>query len=311
MKKLLAGLKSMKLAIALVSYFAAACVLATLVPQGRESEFYFEAYPKLFAELLVQSGFTRFFSSLLFLLPSLLFFANLAACAIDRFLRELRKSARRRHGPDILHLGLLFLVVGAVVSFSVRQEGFVTLGSGDAVELPDGRVVMLKAFDYLTYDDGRPRDWISTVSVMDGEKIAIEAFPIRVNHPLKLGGLSIYQVSHSAESVLAVKGSSGAEHLVARGAEIEAEGAKLFFMAEDDGEGKLVLRVTDGSGARVLRASPGESAGPFQVVAMRDRELSGLQAVGDPGYGLVLAALCLSAIGLALTFVQKLGEMKA
>ncbi|MDP3176979.1 MAG: hypothetical protein Q8M76_03675, partial [Spirochaetaceae bacterium] len=133
----------------------------------------------------------------------------------------------------------------------------------------------------------------------------------RVNHPLKLDGLSIYLISHSTESVLAVKGSSGAEHRVARGAEIEAEGAKLFFMADDDGAGKLVLRVTDGSGARVLRAAPGESAGPFLVVAMRDRELSGLQAVSDPGYGLVLAALALSAIGLALTFIQKLGEMKA
>jgi hypothetical protein len=309
-EKIFARIKSMRLAIGLISYFAIACLLATLVPQGLQESVYFEAYPKFLALLIVRSGFSRFFSSFLFIMPSFLFFANLGTCAVARFIRELRKKDRRRHGPDILHLGLLLLLAGAVLSFSGRRSGFVLLGVGDTAGLPDGRALKLTAFDSTRYEDGRPKDWVSTVTLLAGDDAAIESFPIRVNHPLKLGGLSIYQSSHSTVSVLELRDPAGDLVSVAQGDEAEAAGARISFMAADDGEGRLVLRVADGEGSRILRARLGESAGPFALVAMRDRELTGLEAVSDPGYGLVLAALALSAIGVAMTFIQKLGDMK-
>jgi len=308
--KFLKALKSIRLAIALIAYLAVSGLLATLVPQGREDAFYFGAYPKILAEIVVQTGFSRFFSSILFMLPAFAFFANLLACTVDRFLKQLRAKGKRRHGPDMLHLGLLLLVVGSVLSFSGRQEGGVSLAVGDGVELPDGRVIKLTAFEYLKYDDGRPKDWISTVSVLNGEKAEIEGFSIRVNHPLKLGGLSIYQVSHSVERVLALRDPEGKERLVGQGEEIEAAGERLFFMAVEEASGKFVLRATDAAGkATVAKVLAGESAGRFSVVALRDIDLTGLEAVRDPGYPLVLAALVLVALGVCLTFIQKLGDM--
>jgi hypothetical protein len=43
---------------------------------------------------------------------------------------------------------------------------------------------------------------------------------------------------------------------------------------------------------------------------MRDVDISGLQAVVDPGFPVVLAALALVTVGLFLTFARKIGDMQ-
>lgn len=329
LRKILAFMSSMRLAVFLIAYLAGMGVLATLVPQGREPEFYAGAYPKLVAGLILGSGFSSFFRSWLFILPAFLFFANLSACTMSRLLREVRKAGPRRHGPDILHLGLMLLIVGAVLSFAGRKEGFVRLAVGDAVALPDGRLLRLDRFEHLRYGDGRPKEWTSEVSVLKAGEAEIEAFPIRVNNPLKLGRLSVYQVSHDVERALGVSlaeaasgraaGAAAAppagdaiERSLAQGEEFEAGGATLFFMAPDDGSGKAVVRLKDAKGgSTVLKLGPGDEAGPFLVSSFGDRDLSGLEAVVDPGYPLVLAALILVGAGTFLAFIQKLKDQAA
>jgi cytochrome c biogenesis protein len=311
MQRFLKALRSMKLAVVLIAYLAAAGTIATLVPQGREAAYYTSAYPKLVAELLLQSGFTRFFTSLLFFLPALLFFLNLSACTIYHLVREIRKPGKRRYGPDILHLGLMLLVVGSVMSFSGRQQGSISLSVGEGVELPDGRVMELKNFEFLKYEDGRPRDWISTVDVRRDGKAEISSYPIRVNHPLKLGEISIYQMSHSSRRVLGLRVPSGGENNLAQGEQTEQDGVSVFFMAVEEASGRAILRVVDSSGAStVARATVGDEVGPFTIVALRDIDVTGLEAIVDPGYGLVVVALLLIACGVFLTFIQKLGDIK-
>jgi cytochrome c biogenesis protein ResB len=310
-KKLLKWLKSMKLAAGLLAYLAISGGLATLIPQGLEAAYYEGTYPRLLALVILQSGFSHFFTSLLFLIPSFLFFANLSTCAVDRVLRELRKQGGRRHGPDILHLGLMILVLGAVLSFSARQEGSVVLAVGDSVELPDGRSMKLTQFDYRQYKDGRPQDWISTVDVTREGKTEIEAFPIRVNHPLKLGSMSVYQATHSIATVLTLQDPEGQESRLGQGEEATFGGTRANFMATDPATGEAILRISDGaSSPEIARVRAGKSAGPFAVIAFEDIDLTGLEAAIDPGFGLVLAALIIVLAGLFLTFFQKLGDMK-
>jgi hypothetical protein len=52
---------------------------------------------------------------------------------------------------------------------------------------------------------------------------------------------------------------------------------------------------------------PGDAIGPFTVERVSGRLLSGLKAVRDPGFVLVVVALAAIAAGLALTFIQKRG----
>lgn len=300
----------MKLAVFLIGYLAVTGILATLVPQGQEASAYATQYGRLLGELIIQTGFSRFFTSILFLIPAFVFFANLSACTIHRFFREIRKKSRRRHGPDILHIGLMLLVIGAVVSFSAKQEGSVKLSIGDKVQLPGERTLELIDFAYETYTDGRPKEWTSIVKLMKGETVEQVAFPIRVNHPLRIGRLVLYQFTHAVETSLSVTGPSGKIFAMTQGGTATEGAESLFFMAADDGQGKYVVRLTTGTKNEVLRVAPGEKAGGFTVTGMKTRDITGLHAVLDPGYPVILASLFAILVGLSLTFIQKLGDMK-
>lgn len=223
MNAALRALTSMKLAIVLIGYLALACLLATLIPE-----------------------LSGFFGSVFFLAPAALFFLSLGACAATRFLRARRGPKPRRHGPDILHLGLLLFMIAAALSAADRRGEVAYLAEGDAMRLQDGSRIRLERLETERYADGRPREWTSWVSVeRDGQTLA-SAYPLRVNHPLSLGNLKLYQAS--------------------RGSRAEAD-----------------------SGGSV--------------------ELSGLMVVRDSYFGLVLASLAIIAAGLAITFIQKLGEL--
>ncbi|MBL8966535.1 MAG: cytochrome c biogenesis protein ResB [Spirochaetaceae bacterium] len=311
MRKLLSFFTSMRLAIVLIAYLALAGTLATFVPQGEEPAFYASRYPRLLAALVVDSGFSGFFRSWLFILPAFLFFANLSACTIRRLSREIGKKERRRHGPDLLHFGLMILVVGSILSFSGREEGFVRLAEGDAVELPGGGLLRLERFEHERYADGRPLEWTSEVSVSGDAARKVEAYPIRVNHPLRLGRYAVYQVSHDVEPVLAVLGPGGAAGSLARGEELEAGGFSLLFLgAEDGGTGALVLLKDAAGPGKSFRVAAGEAVGPFRIATLAVRDLSGLKAVADPGYLVVLVGLLIAAAGMFFTFIRKIKDFR-
>ncbi len=309
MRKFIAWLSSVRLAIGLIAYLSVTCVLATLIPQGLSEAEYLALYPRLIAELIVQTGLWRFFSSIAFILPSFLFIANLSVCTVKRFLRELGKKGSRRFGPDILHAGILALAIGAIWSYSGHQEGSVMLGPGERVNLPDGSVLTLRDFRFERYPDGRPREWASIVDIAKDGKAVREAIEIRVNAPLRYEGLTLYQASYSEAGALFLRNETGREFRIAQGEEISLDGLSLFFMAmEEAAPGRAILRVASAEGDAVVRVAAGEAVGGATVLGYRTELLTGLEAVSDPGYPLVFAALLMIALGTAVTFIQKLKE---
>lgn len=320
MKRFIDRLSSMRLAIGLIAYLTVTGILATLVPQGLAPEAYYASYPRLIAPLIVDTGFSNFFSSILFIIPAFVFFANLTACTMKRFVRELKKKGPKRFGPDILHFGLMALVIGGAWSYSAKQEGSVTLRPGESVNLPDGSVVILRDFRFDRYDDGRPRDWVSVLDVVKDEKLVKEGFELRVNTPLRYEGLTLYQASYSQTGSLVLADGSGREFRMAQGEELGLEGLRFFYMAPEGADpsggaqggqpaaARAVLRVADAEGERVVRAAPGDRLGAVTILGFREELATGIQAVRDPGYPLVFAAFVLIAIGTAITFIQKLKE---
>ncbi len=308
MKKFVAWITSIRLAIGFIAYLAVTCILATLVPQGLADEEYLAMYPKIIAELVVQTGFGGFFGSILFIIPSFLFFANLSACTVKRFLRELGKKGKRRHGPDILHVGLMALVIGSIWSFSAHQQGTVVLAPGDGVNLPDGSLLHLDDFRFERYEDGRPKDWVSVVSIVKDGKTIKDKVEVRVNSPLRYAGLTFYQASYEEVPSLALAEPSGAELVLAQGEERIVDGVAYLFMAPDADARRAVVRVGSGSDGKTIKVGPGETAGGLRVIGIRAQLATGLEAVSDPGFPLVLAALALIALGTTWTFTQKLKE---
>ena len=308
MKKFLDWITSMRLAIGLIAYLAATCVLATIVPQGLSDDAYREMYSRIVAQLVVQTGFGSFFGSILFIIPAFLFFANLSACTVKRLVRELRKKKGRRHGPDVLHLGLMALVIGSVWSFSGHQQGSVTLAPGDGVNLPDGAVMRLDDFRFDRYEDGRPKDWVSVVSIEKDGRPVEEGVELRVNDPLRYGRLTFYQASYQEVAALALGGPGGEEYLLSQGEDLVVGDSTYFFMAPDQDGSRAVLRVSSGADGRTVKASPGEAVGELTVLGLRGRYAAGIEAVSDPGFPLVLVAMALIAVGTTWTFAQKLKE---
>ena len=309
--KLMQRLKSVRLTVGLLVYLAILGGLATLIPQGRDTPFYEGHYPRLLATLILQTGFDRFFSSILFLLPALLFFVNLLLCTLDRFRRELRKRrGPRNFGPDILHLGLLILTVGAVISFSGRKEGYVEMAVGDKVELPGGYLMTLTDFTYIAYPDGRPRDWVSRVDVSREGKTVRSGREIRVNLPLPVGNLKIYQVSHSARLQAVLTDREGGSHPLSRGQRLKLGGVTYFFMtSEGEGPGATaVFHLSSPEGPRVTRAEAGSRVGDLEVREIVTVDLTGLEAVSDPGSLPVFASFIPILLGLVMTFYRKIRD---
>ncbi len=281
---------SVKLAVGLIGYLVVAGIASTLVPGWG----------------------TRFFTSIAFLLPAAAFFVNLTACTIRRFVRELRRPTRRRHGPDLLHLGLIVLMAGSVVSYRAKGTGAVTLAPGESATLPDGSTLTVTDFRFDRYPDGRPKDWVSTLRVTEGGLVALDGFELRVNRPLRRGGYTFYQSSYDTVWQLALRDATGAERVLHEGERTEVGGVAVLFMSAEQTEspatGRAVIQVGEGNDARVVRVAGGDPVGSATVADVRGVLATGIMAVADPGWPVVAAALALIAIGLALTFLQKLGE---
>jgi hypothetical protein len=173
--------------------------------------------------------------------------------------------------------------------------------------LPDGARLTLDSFTAERYDDGRPKDWTSRVSVARDGKTIVAAFPLRVNHPLAIGNVTLYQASQETRALLKLGGSGTSVATLAIGDSASVSGRKVTFEALGS-EGALVSVSGPGKSLEYV-LKPGDSVGDIAVQALRQEEVSGIMLVRDSFFGLILLSLAIVAIGLAITFIQKLGEI--
>ncbi|MDR0877927.1 MAG: cytochrome c biogenesis protein ResB, partial [Treponema sp.] len=89
----------------------------------------------------------------------------------------------------------------------------ITLSKGREAVISQENTIVLDELEYKADANGRPQTWKSYVSVFRGEEKIIESYPIEVNHPLKVGGYSLYQYSYG---VYADGSASGTEYTILR-----------------------------------------------------------------------------------------------
>ncbi len=307
---------SVKLAIVIILIITFTSIISTLIPQNKDVSFYTETYSRIASWLILTTGFNSFFKSFIFIVPSILFFVNLAVCTYDRLIGRLKRKVKKRFGPDILHFGLLILIVGGIITFTGRQEAFVRMAVGEEVNLTGGYSIILEAFDYIKYEDGRPKDWISTVRLeKDGQTIR-ESFPIEVNNPLKAGNKKVYQSSYSVKNVLFISDPEGSIYQLMPGQIIPVGEDGMRFMdviADPSGSGNFIGifdRWVGHEAKERMTLSVSDKIDIYTITGMDSQMTTGLQIVSDPGYYTVLIGLILLTIGLFLTYYQKLGDDK-
>jgi len=310
MKALYKFFKSVRLAVVLILVITALSLLATLVPQGRGGAYYQGHFSPAVFRLISWFQFDRVFSSPLFLNPIALFTINLGVCAVDRFIRRVRAKAVKRYGPDLIHIGLLVLIAAGLVTALGRQEKDYTIAPGTEAALEHTKYTLsLQSFEFLRYETGSPKAWISTVSVVKDGKTEIASFPIEVNHPLRLKGVTVYQNSWVSEATL--KLPDGTEGTMQAG-EVFRDGPSFWYFADivrDENVLKALFQEYRGHSIVSMRkVGPADSIGSYTVREVRQSTV--LRAVSDPGFLPVIVALAIAAAGLALTFIQKRREEK-
>lgn len=314
-------LRSVKLAIVLLAILVLLAIVGGVVPQGKPVDFYPAQFGGSIGKLIVLLGFNRVFSSIVFLITTALFAVNLTVCTFHRLTQELGKSwKKRRHGPDILHVGILILLFGAVLTARTRTENIIELQEGQSSALPDGSTLTLTAFNFETYPDGRPKTWVSTVTVGTHTQTQRQ---IKVNAPLREHGYSIYQKYWKNESEVVLLDPTGMEITLQQGMRQPTTGGFVFFMAINTDENPSqtqspasllasanqnnpVFLVEDRGKRLVVKANEGDKVGPFIYKGTIEKSISGLSVVSDKGYPYVVAGFVLVAIGVFLTYVQKL-----
>jgi cytochrome c biogenesis protein len=139
---------------------------------------------------------------------------------LDRAKKELEKELRSRHyrlqeaegenktfilarkrilgwfGADVVHLGILIILAGGIISGAGRVRKDLTFAEGKILDFQEaGFKLRLDKFETEYYPNGMVKDWKSTLTVIEDEKPILSKV-VEVNHPLTYKGFVFYQSSY-------------------------------------------------------------------------------------------------------------------
>ncbi len=104
-----------------------------------------------------------------------------------------RKRFLGLFGSDIVHLGILIVILGGFISGAAGFRENVALAAEETKSVPGADFSLkLNRFETLYYKDGSVKDWKSTLSIIKNNKNILTK-TIEVNHPLSFKGFVFYQ----------------------------------------------------------------------------------------------------------------------
>jgi len=107
-----------------------------------------------------------------------------------------RKRTLGLFGVDFVHLGILIILAGGIISGLGGFRKNLTFSEGEVLDIPEAEFKLrLDKFETEYYPDGSVRDWKSTLTVIENGKLHLSK-TIEVNHPLSYKGFVFYQSSY-------------------------------------------------------------------------------------------------------------------
>ncbi|NQT57894.1 MAG: cytochrome c biogenesis protein ResB [Bacteroidetes bacterium] len=303
--------RSTKLAIVLIFYGVVISIIGTILPQEQQISYYVNNYSAVTARLITITGADRITTSLFTIIPTLLFFINLLVCTVSRLHTRISHGAIKRFGPDILHLALILLIIGSGVSVLERSSTMWYLETGDTAAINAKYDLKLSNLEFLTYEDGRTRDWISTVSISGSGKRS-GTFRVEVNRPLNLGKGKLYQFDYRLIHAVTLVAEGGVSVELDQGALISLESGMFQYLGNKlmAGVDSAQFREYGGASKQIYAFGSGDEIERFTVDQLITKEQTGLKYAEDPGAVMVFIALFLFTAGMALTIYQKMKDKK-
>lgn len=233
-------------------------------------------------------------------------------------------------GTLMAHLSLVLILVGALVgsTWGFRNPQLaVPVGSRVDVGNGTGLTVEARSFADSYYADGRPSDFASDLVVYrDGVPVAEQT--VRVNQPLRYGGITIYQSYFGPAAVIQVAEASGrvvfeggvpldrvstdGQHVIGQIA-LPDTGLTAYVIGVASGEidpqvrpGQMQLAIyrtgSDGGPIATQVVSQGTAAevAGLDVAFLRERQFTGLIVARDPGLPFVWGGAVFLVGGLFL-----------
>ncbi len=253
-------------------------------------------------------------------------------------------------GSDIVHVGLLIILAGGIISGFSGMRRMLTIHEGRTLEVPEAGISLrLDKFQTDYYPSGAVKDWKSTLTVIEGEQ-EILTQTIEVNHPLSYQGFMFYQRNYGYDwqnprfEILAQKKDDpdfgdqlnlglGEKTLLSDGqTEVEAINFVPDFIIGEDGRvasrsnqpnNPAVLIEGRQQGERLFAAwvfskfpdfgqmhSEKEHNFSFQFQNIESTEYSGIEMAKDPGVNFIWAGCILLTLGLFVAFFWPPSEIR-
>jgi cytochrome c biogenesis protein len=253
-------------------------------------------------------------------------------------------------GSDIVHVGLLIILAGGIVTGFTSMRRMLTIHEGRTLDVPEAGISLrLDKFQTDYWPNGQVRDWKSTLTVIEeGQEIHTQT--IEVNHPLSFRGFMFYQSQYGFDwenprfDILARKKDDpefgdqlnlGLEEktLLSDGqTEVEIISFVPDFIIGEDGRvgsrsaqpnNPAVLIEGRQQGERLFAAwvfsrypdfdqmhSDKEHAFSFRFQNLEATQYSGIEMAKDPGANFIWAGSILLTLGLFVAFFWPPSEIR-
>jgi len=362
MKVIIRFFSSIILTVVLLVIIAVFATMGTFIPQQKEAEFYASKYGSI-SPILLKLNMNDIYHSSIFLFILLVFSFNLILCTsrrlplkwqkIRRYWSQAKTSGnhifftnRKRIigflGPEIVHMGILFILSGALINGIGGSRQYLSLKKGETFTIKEANFQFrLDDLNIETYADESIKDWKSTLSIFEDDQ-KVHTQTIEVNHPFSYKGYAFYQqgwgwdwTNPLFEVQVQKKSDSGyldVLHLKAgEKANLSHENMKIwvvhyipdFFISEDN---KIISRSSDPNNPAVFivgllgkkrvfsgwlfarhpefsRIQP-ENATDFHFILkdLKARPYSVIQISHDPGIIFIWTGCAVLFLGLILAF---------
>lgn len=324
-------LSSMHTGLFLLALLAAASAAGSLVPQGEAESFYKLHYGKMLGGFIVFLSLDRLYGAWWFIALGSVFSASILACS----LRRIKKlSGMRGLGSLFIHLGILVVFAGSVISGVSGQSRYAEIGVGDTADLSlygfPGAELTIRDFRVEYHQNLDPSQYVSAVTLRTGGGEMRQE--ISVNRPLKYDGLKIFQKSYGW--MAGGKVTAGGEEIpfsLPGGGEIVVEGGKpqrmkFIFIPDFDGASgtlqsksplpnnpRLACALIQGNEPLDIQVIPrGETkdVGGYRVEFSDYRYYSGLEIKRDPALPVVFTGFSLVVAGFLFRYLKGVGSSR-
>lgn len=189
-------LSSMKTGLFILLLLAALSSIGTLLPQRQSPAYYVEYHGEQLGSLILMLSFDKVYSSWWFLGLGAVLSLNLLFC-LARRVKALKTTGEL--GSFILHLSILVILTGSLISGLTGHRNYIEVGVGDSVKLADRNFsnleLTVKDFKIDYYDNHEPKQYTSELSLKTEKGDTVRG-QISVNHPLTIHGIKIYQQNY-------------------------------------------------------------------------------------------------------------------